>query len=112
MGSQSFAFCNCGLRATTLIGGGFSDFQENCRFPALCRGCNQVVEVNLLKPPLSCPECTSREVIPYTDPTLAKGDGDGEVITWGDHNLTNGHYQCPACGQFTLRFRPGGLHWD
>jgi len=112
MGSQALAHCDCGLTATSLIGGGRSDFQENCWFPAACRGCNQVVEVNLLKPPLRCPDCNSLEVTSYTDPSLAKDDGERDLITWGQHHLTNGHYQCPACGQFTLRFGRGGLLWD
>ena len=112
MGSQAFAYCACGMSATSLIGGGRRDFHENCLFPALCRDCDQVVAVNLLQTPLRCPNCESLEVTPYTDPSLAKGDGENHVITWGEHHLTDGHYQCPACGQFTLRFRLGGLHWD
>lgn len=112
MGTEALALCDCGLRASSLIGGGFSNFHETCLFPAFCRGCHQVVEVNLLQPPLSCPECGGREVTPYTDPSLAKGDGKDEMITWGEHNLTSGHYQCPACGEFTLRFIPSGLLWD
>ena len=112
MGSQAIAYCDCGLHATILIGGGRRDFNEVCLFPALCYGCNHVVQVNLIGPPLSCPKCESLKVKPYTDSSLAKGDGENDVITWGEHHLTDGHYQCPACGQSTLRFRPGGLHWD
>ena len=110
MGSEVMAYCACGTRATSLIGSGKIDFRENNFFPAHCKRCSLVVQANLKEKPVSCPDCDGHEVTPYTEPDLAKGDGDRNVATWGENILTNGHYHCPACGDYTLRFYPTGLH--
>lgn len=112
MGMAVDATCGCGLEAEIMIGAGFSDFPNVCLFPALCRHCERLVEANLAREPVLCPECGATPVIPYTDPELAKGDGRTTVASWGEQALSDGHYHCPACKRMTLRFAPTGLLWD
>ena len=119
MGSQVSATCQCGLRATTLIGGGMFNFETMCCFPCLCERCRTVVEVNLLAKQRRCPQCNSKKVVPYDDPALCERAGDSEVASWNipgprgrELTLTNGNYRCPQCGQMTLRFINTGLCFD
>jgi hypothetical protein len=112
MGTEVDASCGCGLEATIMIGAGFSDFPDVCLFPALCNRCERAVETNLAHKPTLCPECGDTRVIPYSDIALAKKDGRSTIAAWGELNLTDGHHQCPACKQMTLRFLPTGLHWE
>ena len=112
MGTAVYATCECGLETEITIGAGFSDFPHVCLFPALCRQCERVIEANLAREPVRCPECGTTQVTPYTDPALAKGDGHSTVAAWGDVELSDGHYHCPACKQMTLHFAPTGLCWD
>jgi len=112
MGTEVIAHCECGLDATIMIGAGFADFPHVCLFPAFCEKCRQVVQANLAKDPARCPECRSTDIFPYDEPALSKGDGTQTITRWGDHILTDAHYQCPACGNMTLRFAESGLLWD
>ena len=112
MGTAVNATCGCGLEAEIMIGAGFSDFPNVCLFPALCRNCERVVEANLARCPAHCPECGTAQVIPYSDPELAKGDGLSTVAAWGELELSDGHYYCPACNKMTLRFASTGMLWD
>jgi hypothetical protein len=39
--------------------------------------------------------------------------GDGEVIeSSGELGLTSGHYRCPKCEKYELRFSDGHIDWD
>jgi DNA-directed RNA polymerase subunit RPC12/RpoP len=112
MGTEVMAHCECGLDTTIMIGAGFADFPYVCLFPASCGNCKQVVQANLAEDPVRCPECCSTELSSYDKPALSKGDSTQTITRWGDHILTDGHYQCPACGDMTLRFTESGLLWD
>jgi hypothetical protein len=47
-----------------------------------------------------------------TDRSLWQGDGDARH-KWDElPPLTDGHYRCPKCGKFELRFKDGGIVWD
>jgi hypothetical protein len=102
-----------------MIGGGMVDFVTTRYFPCLCEHCRTVVQVNLLARQKRCPRYTSTKVIPYDDPALLQGAGEGIVAGWNmqeqigrELKLTDGKYKCPQCGHMTLRFADSGLCWD
>lgn len=112
MGLDAIASCECGFTATAPIGGGMLDCDRTFCFPALCKKCNGLVTVNLLKKSLSCPKCRSTDVVPYDQPELVKVVGSKRVVEWDGRYLTDGTYFCPGCGQFTLTFKDAGIRWD
>ncbi len=119
MGSQVVAECNCGVKASILIGGGMLNFMDTCYFPCMCESCNRVVQVNLLDKETRCPDCQAQNPIPYDDPRLLGTPGNHHVAQWRvirqlDRNLvlTDGKYKCPKCGKMSLEFSDSGLSWD
>ena len=63
-----------------------------------------------------CEKCESENVTQITDRHEWQGDGK-VIVTWGKLTLTDGHYRCPQCGEFELRFgtNAGGhgmVMWD
>lgn len=119
MGSSVQANCPCGYEASSLIGGGMRTFQTQCSFPYLCRACAKLVTCNALSRSPKCPDCKSRNVIPYNDPLLCAAEGGENVCGWSPkgpdgpcYSLSNGQYYCPSCHQHTLVFSRGMLMWD
>lgn len=119
MGSSVKATCECGYEQPFQIGGGIATFRELCLFPCLCRNCKQIVGANLLQRPLACPECQSRNIVPYDQPELIEKEGSEVVASWGlkddigrELKLTNGFYYCPHCDTYRLRFTDFGILWD
>jgi Zn finger protein HypA/HybF involved in hydrogenase expression len=119
MGSAVTAACDCGLTANILVGGGMSTFTTECYFPCLCRGCRNIVQVNLLAPDRHCPACDTPNAIPYDSSSLSGTPGPHQVVEWNIADdlgrklaLNNGTYECPTCGEMSLRFSPGGMCWD
>jgi len=119
MGSQVDATCACGLEATINIGGGMATFMTTCYFPCLCSKCRDVVQVNLLAKRRRCPHCRAGNLIPYDDPELSQDRGDEIIAEWNMEDelgrnlvLTDAHYKCPRCGEFSLVFSPGACLWD
>jgi hypothetical protein len=99
-----------------MIGGGFDNFTEFCAFPAYCAKCDRLVTVNMFDTHRHCPKRHRIESIPLNDKTLIGELGENVVASWnydGEQlELTDGHYFCPACHQFTLTFEDGGVLWD
>lgn len=127
MGSQVNAFCECGFRSSSLIGGGMHSFMTTCYFPCLCERCRDIVQVNLIPTKIlniitkkiRCPECRSTKIIPYDSPELTDSTGAINVVSWPPIKkkgrrlvLTDGKYKCPKCGEMSLQFTQGGLWWD
>ena len=119
MGSSVTAHCQCGLQETVDVGGGMETFEAVCFFPCLCGKCRSVVQVNLLKRRLRCPNCRSGKVIPYDDPQVLGEAGQNVVAGWDvsdvlgrELELTDGKYRCPKCGKMSLRFEDAGVCWD
>lgn len=119
MGSKVIATCDCGLSEGILIGGGMLNFTTTCLFPCCCKSCNNVVEVNLLFEDMKCPQCGSKDVIPYDNPSMVKSVGNELIASWNKKDelgrvleITNGSYWCPKCKRPTLKFEDGGLLWD
>src|SRR5215467_2882136 len=104
MGTSSVAHCfSCGYGASFLIGGGERNFRTYAAWPVSCNHCAALTTANFKKP-LVCEVCHSPDVVPFSDPSLWKGDGKEETERWGDLRLTDGHYRCPKCSKFELRF--------
>jgi Zn finger protein HypA/HybF involved in hydrogenase expression len=82
-------------------------------WPICCDRCKAVTTANFRSLPLECEECRSTKVLAFDDPTLWKGDGIPSV-GWDELELTDGHYRCPKCGKYELRFGTGlpGIRWD
>lgn len=85
-------------------------------WPVACRTCSAVTTANFKHLPLTCEACESSNVTQVTDPHEWAGDGD-VIESWDDLTLTSGHYRCPSCDQFELRFgtNEGGhseVRWD
>ena len=100
--SSTRAHCdNCGYRVQHLRLGGVSP-----GWPVSCNRCKAATTANIDNPPLTCIECQSTDVLPFNDATLWKGDGE-VTDRWGELYLTNGHYRCPKCEKYELRFRAG-----
>ena len=96
-----------------------ADFREVCSFPCLCRNCKDIVNANLLQPPLTCPECQSQRVAAYDQAELLEKEGHNVVTSWNvrdqigrELKLTDGLYYCPCCETYRLRFVDFGIHWD
>ena len=77
-----------------------------------------MVEINLLAELPTCESCGSENIQSYHLSELCGEPGSETVVDWrldqdpGPVSLTNGTYLCPSCGEFSLRFREGGMLWD
>ena len=85
-------------------------FTRYCAFPFYCEGCKSMFTGNIFSKKVKCPDCGSKEVIPYDDDRICKQKGE-EVAFWSTEDklgrdliLTNGQYLCPACGKHELSF--------
>jgi len=99
--------------------GGDVQLHDGLLFPALCRDCNDIVEVNLLARPPQCPKCKRHDVVAYDQPEFRARRGKHVVADWNMEEqlgrvleLTDGEYLCPACGGYNLTFGHTGLMWD
>ena len=85
-------------------------------WPVACRVCSDITTANFKQHPLACEVCQSKDVRPMSDPH--EWSGDGEIVErWDALTLTDGHYRCPKCNEFELRFGTdeeghGKLYWD
>lgn len=86
-----------------MLGAGMSDHTWYAAWPVYCKECSAVTTANFKKLPLICEGCQSKNVVPFSDHSLWKGDGQ-EHEQWTDLTLTDGHYRCPKCNAFELRF--------
>src|ERR1035437_3421956 len=104
MGSSSDAHCfACGDDTFLMLGGGMANHTVYAAWPVSCNVCAAVTTANFKNTSLVCEKCQTTEVIPFTDPSVWRGDGE-ETMRWGDLRLADGHYRCPKCAKFELRF--------
>jgi predicted RNA-binding Zn-ribbon protein involved in translation (DUF1610 family) len=121
MGSSTDAHCyNCGLDEPLKIGGGMRNHETYAAWPVSCPVCKTVTTPNTKATPLTCLKCGSEGVEQFDAPMNWRGDGVA-AVRWGmfesSLTLTDGHYRCPHCGEFELRFGTNyGQHpaisWD
>jgi hypothetical protein len=108
MGHSASARCSaCGYGAFLMLGAGRSDFKERASWPVSCATCAKITTANYYKRPLVCEACEGTEVVPLNDPSVWQGDGE-QMDRWANLTLSDGHYRCPKCGKFELRFDRGG----
>ncbi|WP_156947001.1 hypothetical protein [Afipia birgiae] len=108
VGFSTDAHCfACGYDIFLMLGGNRANHTTYAAWPVTCKMCAAVTTANFKQSPLTCQECDSGDVIPPIDPQWWKGDGDVNE-NWGMGRnaltLTNGHYRCPKCDEFELRF--------
>lgn len=112
MGTSTNAHCdNCGYAVFLILGGGIRNHTTYCAWPVTCESCKGVTIANFNRLPLKCLDCGSIYIFSFDEPTFWKGDGS-RTVQWGELELTDGHYRCPRCGRYHLRFRDGGIIWD
>jgi hypothetical protein len=117
MGTTIDAHCfACGHDRFMRTGGGMANHTTYAAWPVSCKSRKAVTTANFKSSPLACLKCGSTNVEPFDAAQNYQGDGE-PVSNWGDLSLTNGHYRCPACGEFALRFGTNvGKHshvlWD
>jgi Zn finger protein HypA/HybF involved in hydrogenase expression len=80
-------------------------------WPVHCTDCAEIRTANFKNIPLSCLHCNSPGVTPISDASLWQRDGT-TIESWRDLTLTDGHYRCPKCQRFDLRFSHGSMRWD
>ena len=118
MGSIVLANCPCGFSQEMFLGGGEMNYRDLAAFPALCPACQAMRVANLMEKEPRCPDCGSRDIVPYDDPSLAGERGSKQVFRWNVKKeigrilaLRNGTYRCARCGEPSLRFSDVGV-WD
>ena len=110
--SAVICWCNeCRFAAHLPIGADPANIGVRCLFPGYCEDCRDIVEADLLKEPVQCPDCRGDRVIAYDNPLLLGEPSEDEVVSWNVADrlgrvlvLTDGTYLCPECSRFTLRF--------
>lgn len=117
MGTSTDAHCfSCGYDVFLMLGGGMANHETYAAWPISCKDCAAITTANFRATPLICEKCDGQNVVPVTDRHEWKGDGK-ESTMWGVLRLTDGHYRCPKCGAFALRFGTdhsghGHMSWD
>jgi ribosomal protein S27AE len=117
MGTSTDAHCyNCGYDAFLMLGSGMVNYATYAAWPVTCNQCKGVTTANFKKRPLACGKCKSVNVLPFDSEKLWRGDGE-VTERWGELELTDGHYRCPECGEYELRFGTnaggrGKILWD
>lgn len=119
MGSRTDAHCySCGYDVELSIGGGMFTYQEFTNWPVHCSDCNSISSTNIRLESLSCSNCGSANVMEVQNSELYAGDGKHTSVTCWERKLTDGHYKCPKCDKFTLRYdtdfadRGPSIRWD
>ena len=113
MGSFLQPSCSCGFRPTGVsAGGSMSDFQDTCMAPALCKSCNELLELNILNKSSCCPKCRG-PITYYNDSSLqekleSQKPEDDHIFSWHmgteEFILPRTRYYCPKCGKMNLEF--------
>jgi len=61
MASKNRAHCACGFEKMIQVGGTRLSFQNFSTFPHFCKSCG-LVEANVAKNPVCCPDCKSQNI--------------------------------------------------
>ena len=108
MGSVKKVVCPCGFQSAVKVGGGMRNFRENSTFPFYCENCG-LVEVNVTKEELNCPNCNSLDVKQYGIPPISEVlTSNRGFISWGGYQADSKGHKCPACKNKTMEFCSSG----
>ena len=111
MGSCHHAICECGFKTSIRVGGNMRTHKENSTFPCYCEKCG-MVEVNVAKSVLECPECESLKVTPYGDLAVSEPIEKWPSIQWGHFKAPGKGNLCPTCKKKTMAFSGSYLMFD
>jgi len=111
MGSCHHASCECGFKTSIQIGGNMRTHKEDSRFPCYCEKCG-LVEVNVAKSALECPQCESLNIVPYGDLKISEPIERSPTIQWGNFKAPGKGNLCPVCKNKTLTFGSSYLMFD
>jgi hypothetical protein len=112
MASKNRAHCACGFEKMIQVGGTRLSFQNFSTFPHFCKSCG-LVEANVAKNPVCCPDCQSTDITAYGTETLANYIQSGTSTI--QHFLYRAQHKgnlCPQCNEFTLMFDAASVLFD
>lgn len=115
MGTFVSGVCECGYRSGSLmLGAGMANFEEECRAPARCETCEEVVDADIVDPRSGVPPLRGCSHVLRRAGSPRHGDGTIRGVDWvlPDGRLLvlgPGPFHCPRCGERTLRFGMAGL---
>ena len=112
MASKNRVHCICGFEKTIQVGGTRFSFQDFSTFPHFCKSCG-MVEANVAKDPVRCPECQSTVITAYGTETLANYMQSGTSTI--QHFLYKAQHNgnlCPQGNEFTLIFDAANILFD
>lgn len=104
---------SCGYDTALMVGSLMSSHQVYSAGPVICEGCKAITTANFEAAELTCETCKSSNVSPVRDSANWLGDDDRNSFKWAELPLPlrelidldfPGHYKCPKCGTFELRF--------
>jgi hypothetical protein len=112
MASKNRAHCVCGYEKMIQVGGIRLSFRDFSTFPHFCKSCG-LVDANVAKKPVYCPECQSTDITAYGTETLANytQSGNSTIQHFLYRAQHNGNF-CPHCKEFTLIFEAASVLFD
>jgi Zn finger protein HypA/HybF involved in hydrogenase expression len=101
MGHTTDAHCfACGYDTALRVGGTMASFKVYSAIPVSCRNCAEITTANIRKLPLLCAKCHATGVVEMNKHKLQNECNDPD----SDIDSLEGHYLCPKCGAYQLRF--------
>jgi len=120
MGGIYRAECKCGYRSGELFLQFGIVYADRFFVPALCRECREIVVVNYIENPGTCPTC-SKKIVLFDELSAGEDDhpvkqGEALLSYYNDKDLRDfimwdTYYLCPKCGECRLVFEWVG-YWD
>lgn len=105
--------CQCGYQEKCHAGGSLFGGE----FPALCRDCDRITDIDLCLNRIYCSHCESTDILFYDEEELC-GDIGGRSLAiyeaeniegiWRIFVLKHGPYYCPSCKSISLYFIDNG----
>lgn len=107
---------SCGYDTLLMIGSLLSSHDVYLAGPVCCGSCKAITTANYKGTELTCEVCKSSNVSPMRDSANWLGDDEHDVGVWvglllrtpgprdNDHLDLPGHFKCPKCCEFELRF--------
>ena len=84
MGQLVKANCSCGYSQNAIVGGLRRSFLNVCRFPFLCRDCDDIFNGDLYEYRNQCRTCSGSNVVSYEDPGLFQSQDELQSVASTD----------------------------